>query len=440
MKIKSKGYTLVELLISMAILAAVMVGVISIMRAASVSFKNESIEVKLQEESQILLSQVEELLVDCKEVQGSSTSYDGIYRIKIRDSSVLDSNASNAYKDIYLRWHDYGVYYSEDYFGNNEDLIAEGVDQFIISGIDTTDGDNICIVKVKMYNHAGDTEYRYDATKNIVFRNDVENDPDRDDSFMNNAPAGGGGGANERTLYVGRYQVVDLQQLYGITSVSSYNGTNEYTFINPNSVNSTTGGINTSYNTQTAPSIYFTTSSSTNYALDDQFSADIVGSTGSETLTVHLVTKPCKFQDGCGVIEFPNKSVNDGNNKGFFSYATFDGFCFQDYLKYNSSSSVNASITFNGTTKTGTLKSAYYNNAFGQFSYQYNMGLCYDMFESDKLVVRFNNGHTESSASNLSSGDKDITLTVNLPNGSGTVPYSGTYKAVSSGTNLSNIN
>ena len=257
---------------------------------------------------------------------------------------------------------------------------------------------------------------------------------------MNNSPAGGGGGANERTLYVGRYQVVDLQQLYGITSVSSYNGTNEYTFINPSSVNSTTGGINTSYTTQTAPSIYLTTSSSTNYALDDEFSADIVGTAGSETLTVHLITKKCGFQDGCGVIEFPNKSVNDGNNKGFFSYATFDGFCFADYLKYNSSSSIQGSIRFQGTEKTGNLKSAYYNNAFGQFSYQYNMGLCYDMFESDKLVVRFNNGHTESSASNLN-GQQIIKLGVKIPNGTSNPPwYYGEYIAVSSGTSLSHVN
>ena len=432
MKIKSKGYTLVELLISMAIFAVVMIGIFSIMRTASVSFKNESIEVSLQEESQILLSQVEELLVDCHKCVPVSNGY------KIQ----LSNNASD---NIWLRYHDNALYYSETESGANEELIASGVEKFTIDELVQTNGDNLVIVKTKLTKNAGDKPFSYESSKNVIFRNNVEGDPDRDDSlsshFINNTPAGGGGGgANERTLYVGRYQVVDLQQLYGITSVSSITDSdNAYSFINPNSVNSDTGGID-SYTTQAAPSIYLTTSATVNSSLDAQYNADIVGTAGSETLTVHLITKACGFQHGTGLVEFPDKSVNDGNNKGFFSYVTFDGFCFADYLKYNSGSSISASIAFpdDATAKTGTLKSAYYDNSFGSFNYQYNIGLNYDMFESDKLVVRFQNGHNGSSASNLMNADKKIKLSVTLPGN--TTPYTDTYYAVSAGSNLTNVN
>lgn len=425
MKIKSKGYTLVELLISMAILAVVMVGIVSIMRTASVSFKNESVEVDLQEESQILLSQVEELLVDCNKVD----TVTGGYKIKTADNN-----------DVWLSFHDNSLYYSESGIGTGEELLASGVDEFSIGGLQASAGDNICLVSAKLSKSTGDKSYDYNATKNIVFRNNVELSEARDDTFMNNAPSGGGGGENDRTLYVGRYQVVDLQQVYGITNVVSYSfPTNAYSFINPTSVNSTTGGID-SYTTQTDKSIYFTTSATVNSSLDTEYTGTIVGTTGttpSQTLTVNIITKACGFQTGGGVVEFPNKSVNNGDNGGFLSYVTFEGFSFIDYLKYNSTSSVSGSITFNGTTKTGTLMSSKVDNSYGQFSYQYNIGLAYDQFENDKLVVRFMNGHTSSSAANLT-GSQKIKLSVTLPGN--TTPYSKEYYAVSSGTNLTNVN
>ena len=64
----NKGYSLAELLVSIAIFSVVMVSIITVMRNVSVTYRNENAEVNLQENSQMLLAQMEELLVDCKSV------------------------------------------------------------------------------------------------------------------------------------------------------------------------------------------------------------------------------------------------------------------------------------------------------------------------------------------------------------------------------------
>ena len=64
----NKGYSLAELLVSIAIFSVVMLSIVTVMRNVSVSYRNENAEVQLQENSQMLLSQMEELLVDAKSV------------------------------------------------------------------------------------------------------------------------------------------------------------------------------------------------------------------------------------------------------------------------------------------------------------------------------------------------------------------------------------
>ena len=60
----NKGYSLVELLISIAIFSLVMGGIISIMNTTSVFYRGGQQEVRLQEEAQIAINQIEELLID----------------------------------------------------------------------------------------------------------------------------------------------------------------------------------------------------------------------------------------------------------------------------------------------------------------------------------------------------------------------------------------
>ena len=59
----NKGYSLVELLITIAIFGMVMIGIAMIMRTSSVSYLDGTREVAVQTEVQIVANQVEELLL-----------------------------------------------------------------------------------------------------------------------------------------------------------------------------------------------------------------------------------------------------------------------------------------------------------------------------------------------------------------------------------------
>ena len=59
-----KGFTLVELLVSMCILAIVMTELMALMFNSSKLYKNASFEVSLQSEAQQIIQQFEELAID----------------------------------------------------------------------------------------------------------------------------------------------------------------------------------------------------------------------------------------------------------------------------------------------------------------------------------------------------------------------------------------
>ena len=63
-RLNNKGYSLVELMLTLFIFGIVMVGIALIMRTTTVSYKDGNAEVTMQTEAQIIANQVEELLVD----------------------------------------------------------------------------------------------------------------------------------------------------------------------------------------------------------------------------------------------------------------------------------------------------------------------------------------------------------------------------------------
>ena len=67
----NKGYSFVELILTLAIFSVVMLAIILMMRSSLVSYKNGLFETELQEEAQIIATQVADLLVD-------ATSYEGV--------------------------------------------------------------------------------------------------------------------------------------------------------------------------------------------------------------------------------------------------------------------------------------------------------------------------------------------------------------------------
>ena len=64
MKKNQKGFTLVELIIAVAIVAIVSVTIVSFMIAGSRSYASSSTETNIQQEAQIAMNQISDLIID----------------------------------------------------------------------------------------------------------------------------------------------------------------------------------------------------------------------------------------------------------------------------------------------------------------------------------------------------------------------------------------
>ena len=200
----NKGYSLVELVITIAIFSIIMVAIILMMRTTLVSYREGLFETSLQEEAQIVANQVADLLIDASNVTGSAGNYsistpEGVVSLKQNGKELLVN----------------GVTLS--------DQLKAG--SFVIDGLDPrnagdkkTAHDNTAIVKLS-FEYRGNT---YEASKEVYFRNNVE---DRvsdvafspfDISDKTNPNPGGGSGLE--TCEIKRYEDVDISALYDIVS------------------------------------------------------------------------------------------------------------------------------------------------------------------------------------------------------------------------------
>ena len=77
---KEKGYSLIELVVTIAIFSVIMVVLIVIMRTSMVSYREGLFETQMQEEVQITANQVSEFLIDAYSFEnqsGDSYSFTG---------------------------------------------------------------------------------------------------------------------------------------------------------------------------------------------------------------------------------------------------------------------------------------------------------------------------------------------------------------------------
>lgn len=459
----NKGYTLVELLLSIAIFSVVMISIVSIMRSASISYRDESAEINLQENAQILLSQLEEMMVDCKDFNKSGNTY------TIKDNSD---------KNSIIKYENKKIMYS--YNGSAYEELASGVETFSINnfqktspavGTPTVIGDNLCSISVKLSQipsgKAGSKTYTYEATKDIAFRNNVENDPKRgSNNFWSGSTTTTTSDPNEKSLVIGRYELVDLYALYGFDKTKAikitYTGTAGYNFVDEANLDATTKAMNSitkltlpasGTSNYTTGSVYLTTSDVCEYNTGLSYSMKIEGKdVNNGDLKINVSTKVVALQKGTGIIEVNAKSVNDGVDGGFYSYLLFDGFCFRDYYKYNADPShpndifVNGSLTSGSTTITGKIKSNRDNigdTYYGKFNFSgcsdLNCGLMYDYFNSDTLCFMIKNGFNDPGASKFDSGTTKIKVRVNFPSQGGTDYVEETYQVFLPGSNLEKL-
>lgn len=103
LKHDNKGMTLVELMVSIAVLAILMSGVFGLMRAASTYHANSSREVELQNQMQTTFTQVSNILVDAKAVSFGSNRLvackEDVFYVVEKDGTKLYAYEGNGTSD-----------------------------------------------------------------------------------------------------------------------------------------------------------------------------------------------------------------------------------------------------------------------------------------------------------------------------------------------------
>lgn len=371
MKMKNNnGYTLTELLLTIAIFSVVMVSIFALLRSTSVSYKNENADVMLQEEAQIIVNQIEEYLVDCN--QKVEKKGNGYYCIQSKDST------GQHYYYFKLDNTDNCLYFTESSSSISDDsdvdqLMAEYVKSFSIDGLefaDTSTGDNACVVNIEMKSNTspdiivdngdGTTStiegegYKYQTAKTVYFRNNIEN---LSNHVITGASTGGTTSSNDVSVDVKRYQLINVSSLgLSVDTSSSSLGLSltqpdgMYTFYyclkdsSDNididnmtelgaSINLTDAQLDNIHDC--TADVYVTTASaliaspySTSYAKSIAKGSYYISSGSSK---VFLTTKAVDFDNGSGILYIPNKKIDNG---GTCDLLKVDGFDIASYIHY----------------------------------------------------------------------------------------------------------
>jgi len=227
MRKNNKGYSFVELIITMAIFSIIMLAIILMMRTSLVSYKDGLFETTMQEEAQIVANQVSDLLIDATYINSyDSTPNAEEYSFKGPEGSftikhVVEVDGDGNFVNGKLVYSD---------ASGIEQLLSDQMKTFYISGLNkrtTSDKavyDNAATVNVEvLYQERG-----YTASKDVYFRNNIENflleetnDPEinYDPYSVDGAPdsiSGGGGNPNQETEKICRYHVTDMSAKYDI--------------------------------------------------------------------------------------------------------------------------------------------------------------------------------------------------------------------------------
>ena len=328
-KNNNKGYTLVELMLTLLIFSVIMVSIIMIMRTAIVSYSNGLTEASVQENAQIAVNQISNILVDTRGFtdDGSGNAAANPWHFSHPTYGTIELKQDAKYKT-----NSDGTIYIDDegktvrIGGNllmNSEIIAENVVDFNIKGLYKTDDpatnpvDNAAIITLTVDDGQGGHEYTVD--KVVYFRNNVENV----DNYMYDViNADGGstdpvvvGGAKQE---VNRYAEVDLTKMYGMVSADELDGVTgtNYEFVNgvrtasatpdnnPGIRITTKGVLNTEYTTKEVPVKDLT---------DPQCNKVVGYDKDGNKIEVILYTKKVKIDDSIGLIEVrATQTVNNG--------------------------------------------------------------------------------------------------------------------------------
>ncbi len=171
-KLNNKGFSLVELLIAVALLAIVSVAVSGFLSTVNRNYKRNQTEVDLQYESQTVMNQLKDLLIDTS--KGLSVTGNGTNQIDIfiyNDTTyshicwVQDQHA------MYLRNYAYDEAPEAVLNRNNADLISEFVFEL---NVDLSEaGSRRQVAFTMTFAKKVDATQKYQSSNTITLRNNV---------------------------------------------------------------------------------------------------------------------------------------------------------------------------------------------------------------------------------------------------------------------------
>ncbi len=236
MRKTNKGFTLVELILSITVFAIVMVGIISIMSSTLKAYSRANLDVSVQEDCQIVANQLEEILCDAYEISGTGLSTGLTVKAKttVRDDSGALSTQDNTYVITYVNANP-GVDKADitvTMNGGTSYVLAENVTDFRLRGwVPGTNytgaSDNRTYIDLSM-DLEGST---YSINRAVYFRNSVETGNFHDIQYLVSTTPGPSlsGDPHVKQVEIKRYETINLSAEYGIlygAALYKYDGTN----------------------------------------------------------------------------------------------------------------------------------------------------------------------------------------------------------------------
>lgn len=363
MKRNNKGYSLIELVMTLAIFSIIMVAIILMMRTTIASYKEGYFETSLQEEAQVVANQVADVLVDATVYSdtGDTYSYDDYGNVTgvagktysfVGPDATIGSNAvvlSSTGNELKLNGHLL-----------TDQLATNG---FEITGLNrratddtTTVYDNSATVKITI-----DSDGRqYTATKDIYFRNQIEYNDTTD--FKNPYDVSGaptitsGGGSGEFSATILRYHPYNLSLLDDIVYDAELSEKAGYYFTLTESANTQIKNKPSSVASKTPHTYVITVTAEGDYTNNNSSVRDQCYVTGlnsqGESVKVLLVLDRVYIEEGNGMY-ISKTNTGQMSTTGFTTNVHIKGIDVNEALKKSTPIPISftAEITSDGGTK-----------------------------------------------------------------------------------------
>lgn len=188
MKRNNRGFTLIEVIVTLAILSVVSGSIVGFMVMASNQYRSSNTEVNLQFESQVVMNQIKDLIIDAnKGVAYAAPDADGAEHTGMYDAELPQQESGSTVKRLYIyknlpvdivTWkeEERELYYSTASLGADKTLQGE-TDQVLMSkyvsefSVDLRDLESKRIVKITLTLASGSRHYTSNHT--IYLRNKV---------------------------------------------------------------------------------------------------------------------------------------------------------------------------------------------------------------------------------------------------------------------------